>query len=297
MSPAPLSHRLFPNIRPLEFPNVPHSSFPLAPNLFTSVHSLGLPSLVSSMHLPPLLQNIHRVLAPGGILHLTLINPTPSSATLGPKLQDWLTDKLIIPLERSFRCIWPTRLLPYMLGEAQLRAHGSSLTEVKFLAIPASRDDGSIDGSSTRRVRTDGKQDSLKEVKCEVRSIVGRMLWAEVYGSYIKCDRWWWDEPEIVEECRRLGTFWEYQIIEAVKEEWFLSFSCSTSLRLAALHHLGHYTSRQGVLMIRSWGREVHSGTVEQPTMTGSFLFCSWFLHRCWSFRTLDSGISFAHLT
>jgi hypothetical protein len=43
------------------------------------------------------------------------------------------------------------------------------------------------------------------------------MLWKEMWGSYVKGE-WWWDDESVVEECERMGTCWEYVIIEAIKE-------------------------------------------------------------------------------
>ena len=44
------------------------------------------------------------------------------------------------------------------------------------------------------------------------------MLWMEVWREYIIADRWWWDEPDILAECMRLQTVWEWRLIEAVKD-------------------------------------------------------------------------------
>ncbi|KOS17352.1 hypothetical protein ESCO_006394 [Escovopsis weberi] len=57
------------------------------------------------------------------------------------------------------------------------------------------------------------------EVKAEVRSLVGRMLWVEVWGAHITADKWWWEDAACVRECLELGTFWEYHTIKGVKGE------------------------------------------------------------------------------
>jgi hypothetical protein len=48
--------------------------------------------------------------------------------------------------------------------------------------------------------------------------MVGRMLWKEMWGSFVEGDEWWWDDKSVIEECERIGTCWEYTMIEAVKE-------------------------------------------------------------------------------
>ncbi|CRK38770.1 hypothetical protein BN1723_004478 [Verticillium longisporum] len=55
-------------------------------------------------------------------------------------------------------------------------------------------------------------------VKQELRSLVGRLLWMDVWGNYIAADGWWWDDPAIVQECQQMRTSWEYCVIEAVKD-------------------------------------------------------------------------------
>lgn len=63
------------------------------------------------------------------------------------------------------------------------------------------------------------------ETEEELRAVVGRMLWEEMWGGYCvdvagrggRAMRWWEDE-EIMEECVRMGTTWEFLFVEAVKE-------------------------------------------------------------------------------
>jgi hypothetical protein len=210
MSPAPLSHMLFPNIRPMLFPMIPSASFPVAPQFFSDAYSLSLPSLVPSADIPPTLRNIHRVLRPNGTLHLTLIDPAPARATCGPRLQGWLDENLMLDLQRHFRCTSPTKLFPGWLADSGMRGEGSMITTIKFLAVTSSTAEGD---SSVRRGRRDES-----ELKTELRGQVGRMLWNEVWGQFIKTDQLWWEDPEIIEECGRLGTYWEFCLIQAVKQ-------------------------------------------------------------------------------
>ncbi|KAL2875493.1 hypothetical protein SGCOL_009262 [Colletotrichum sp. CLE4] len=157
-----------------------------------------------------LLKNVHRCLAAGGAFHLTLIDPLPVTSTLGPLMRSWIEENLIFNLEKNFRCMNPSKLFPLWLADASLRAEGSTITTVRFSAIPPT------DRPDT--ATTDAEVLADKAVKQELRSMVGRMLWREVWGQYITADQWWWENPRIVEECEQLKTAWEYSIIEAVKE-------------------------------------------------------------------------------
>ncbi|KAL0932982.1 uncharacterized protein CTRU02_211945 [Colletotrichum truncatum] len=210
LSSGPLSHTLFPNIHPIHVPAISPSAFPVAQSLFGAVYSLALPALLPSPEVPGLLKNVHRCLSVGGTFHLTLIDPLPITSTLGPRMRAWVEGNLIFNLEKNFRCMNPSKLFPLWLADASLRAEGSTITTVKFFAMPPA---GKPDTATT-----DAEQLAERAVKQELRSLVGRMLWREVWGQYITADKWWWEHPDIVEECAQLKTAWEYSIIEAVKD-------------------------------------------------------------------------------
>ncbi|TDZ21456.1 hypothetical protein Cob_v005640 [Colletotrichum orbiculare MAFF 240422] len=214
LSSAPLSHTLFPNIHPILVPAISPSAFPVAQSLFGAVYSLGLPSLLSSPEVPSLLKNVHRCLAPGGTFHLTLIDPLPATTTLGPLLRSWIEENLIFNLEKNFRCMNPSKLFPLWLADASLRAEGSTITTVKFFAMPP------VEGSEVATSDAENAAEKVAErfAKQELRSLVGRMLWKEVWGQYITANRWWWEYPAIVEECNSYKTAWDYSVIEAVKD-------------------------------------------------------------------------------
>lgn len=246
LSPSPLSALLFPNVRPLVSPAVTNSALALAPNYFSAVYCLGLPSILSSQEIPGLLSNICACLLPGGILHLVLINPAPTTRSFGPRMRQWMEDNLLLNLERQFRCTNPRKLIPMWLGDAGLRTSDITKTTVKCQAvirktkkagIEEIQDQRQGDGcTGKKRTKTNAKADDDEEemldllyggheaakreqqAKLELQSRIGRLLWQETWGSYVNADRWWWDDPECVEECAQLGTYWEYSIIEAVKD-------------------------------------------------------------------------------
>ncbi|KAK8058699.1 hypothetical protein PG994_009147 [Apiospora phragmitis] len=143
---------------------------------------------------------------PGGALHLTIIDPQPVSASMGPLLRQWLFEKLLINLEQSSRTTYPSETLPAWLGLGRLRGQGSTIVTVSVPAIPEGL--GKIEGVK--------KQSSAKT---ELRCLVMRMLWQEVWGGFVRANRWWWEERDIVAECIELGTYWQHSHIVAVKED------------------------------------------------------------------------------
>lgn len=162
-----------------------------------------------SQDIPALLRNIHRCLEPGGSLHLTIIDPLPVTSTLGPLLRTWIDDHLLFNLESSFRCTNPSKLLPVWLKSASLRVDPNCVETTQFFSIP-------LHGSQLQYVR-DGHV-SEEGLTQELRNIVGRMLWMEIWREYIIAERWWWEDPDILRECVEWKTTWEWRLIEAVKD-------------------------------------------------------------------------------
>lgn len=180
-------------------PIVSASTIAFAPDTFSAISCLPIASLLPSSDMPKLLAKINHVLAPGGLLHIVLIDPSPPTTTttnlLGPRLRQWLDERLLFNLELQFRATRPSRFFPIWLEEAKLRGPGSIITQTRFPAVVA------------------GEEDVNKELRCTA----GRLLWQQVWGPFVLGGEWWWDVPEIVDECRERGTFWEYSVIAACK--------------------------------------------------------------------------------
>ncbi|KAI5924639.1 hypothetical protein F4810DRAFT_110328 [Camillea tinctor] len=208
LSPNPVSPRLFPNIRPLLVPAVSAvaGSRTLPPQLYSVVTCLNLPSLFPSTEIPPFLRHINRCLTEGGALHLTLIDPQPVSASMGPKLRQWLFEKLLINLEQMFRTTYPSGTFPAWLAVARLRGKGSTIATLSVPAVPEYYTKG---GGPKRH----------SDLRAEVRCLATRMLWQEIWGSFVHAERWWWEEEAIVQECIELETYWNYSHITAIKED------------------------------------------------------------------------------
>lgn len=229
LSPEPLNHKAYPNVHPMLCPIISASTLAFAPGTFSSVSCVSLVSILPSSDVPKMLHNINRVLTPGGLLHMILIDPCPRASSMGPLLRDWLDQHLVFNLELQFRGIRPSRNFPVWLEEAHLRAKGSVITHTRFMAIPSpntnpgGRDGGDhSDASTTTRTKKDNnveqQYNEAVAIKKGLRTTVGRMLWQEIWGPFVTTgDKWWWEVPEIVDECVERGTYWEYSIIAACK--------------------------------------------------------------------------------
>ena len=235
LSTSPLLPKSYPNVRPLAVPGS-SAQLPYASNIFSDIHAFSLPAILPASSIPALLKDCHRTLASArpvtspavspttpsfpaaskaGSLHLTILDPSPIPSTLGPLLRAWLDTHLIVNLERQFRCLNPARIFPIWLADAGLRAEGSTIASVRFLASVSHDPDGfsMIDGT--------GQEEGVVSAECtkqDLKCTVGRMLWKEMWGPFVEADKWWWEDTLVVEECERVGTCWEYAVIEAVKQ-------------------------------------------------------------------------------
>ena len=194
--------------------SVASSVFPVDNDSFDRVYSLLLPSLCCYDYIPAVLRNIRNCLRLGGIFDCVLIDPLPNALTLGHNMRAWLEKHLIPNLEKEKLCTAPCRLFPRWLGEASLRGRGSSRVVTKFFAIPGSVPDTLGDPDPVINANLQNKK-----ARAELMSLIGRILWIEVWGRYVTASRWWWEEELCVQECVEMGTFWEYHKIEGVKGE------------------------------------------------------------------------------
>ncbi|KAK3059620.1 hypothetical protein LTS18_010422, partial [Coniosporium uncinatum] len=211
---------------------------PFASHSLQHIRSSSLPALLPASQLPALLKECHRVLAPGGLLELRLVEPVPERGSAGPLMEAWIEEHVIIGLERRFRCLRPGMLVPGWVRKAGFRILASSTTkgldgQVRRrlrlpAAVPAESDGsgGSGSGSGSGGGGGGGRGGGGEDVDAQVAMLVGRALWWDVWGGFVededdeggagRCG--WWEDEEVVRECEELGTAWEVGTLFAVKE-------------------------------------------------------------------------------
>ena len=181
-----------------------------------NVFSLSLFSQWKMKDIPKLLRNIRQSLRTDGIFKVTVMDPLPCIHTMGEAMFSWMSKYLLKNIEEGGFCSEPCRVLPKYLDEAQLRGKGSKCTLSKFYALPENARSLQRDPDpSLERLRKE------LETKAELRSFIGRALWMEVWGRLVAPQpaKWWWEDESCIEECRILGTFWEFRAIDAVRME------------------------------------------------------------------------------
>jgi hypothetical protein len=181
-----------------EFGDVP---LPYPENYFAHIRASTLPSLVPSAKLPELFSECHKLLAPGGVLEVRVIDAAPVRKTAGPLMRMWIEDRLSVNLERSFRCSKPCSLVPGWLEDAGYEMIASEKDQIVIL--PCAFDPNSSD------------------IDEELSTIIGRAFWKDIWGSFVDDapdePKWWWDDEEILQECLKCQTVFECRTIFAYK--------------------------------------------------------------------------------
>ncbi|KAI9741248.1 MAG: hypothetical protein M1834_002964 [Cirrosporium novae-zelandiae] len=214
MAPSSRIHYLSPNppntiplpsnLSYLTVPSPDILPFPFPESSFTHIRSTALPSLIQSNKFPPLFKECHRVLASDGVLELRILDPMPIKSTTGPKLRAWIEEHVLVNLEKKFRCSRPGILVPSWIKDAGFKI-SPSLSDSKERAqrFPA---------------MVKKKGGSKWDLDEELRMVVGRILWKDLWGSFVEGEKYWWEEKELTTECEQMGTMFECFNLFATKD-------------------------------------------------------------------------------
>ncbi|KAF2856310.1 hypothetical protein T440DRAFT_384613 [Plenodomus tracheiphilus IPT5] len=181
-----------------DFGTVP---LPYPEEYFSHIRASTLPSLVPSAQLPELFRECHKLLAPGGLLELRIMDAAPLRNVAGPLMRMWIEDRLSTNLERLFRCSKPCTLIPDWLADV-----GFDLAPMEgdqSVKMPCAFDTKSSD------------------VDQELSTIVGQNLWKDMWGTFVEEIpgelKWFWEDEEIVRECLQRQTVFDCKNILAYR--------------------------------------------------------------------------------
>jgi hypothetical protein len=200
--------------RPMPLPgNVSYSTvpqpgmipLPYSDGSFSHIRASTLPSLVPSSKLPDILHECYRLLAPGGMLELRIMDAAPMRKTAGPNMRAWIEDRLSVNLERSFRCSKPCMLMPNWVADA-----GFDLANVDF-------------SNAERTMKLPCAYDARSSnIDAELATLIGQALWKDIWGGFVDDipgePRWWWENEELMQECLEHQTVFECGSVFAFKQ-------------------------------------------------------------------------------
>lgn len=214
---------------PLHHPVPATPTLPFPAELFDAITSLPLPTLLPAKNIPQLLRECNRILLPGGTLKLLLLDATPSLGTMGTLLKAWLTKHLLGNLEKKDRVREVRKQMSMLLLDAGFMGCDGDIkisfraAEQDFTAQKPVKDKGKGASSKGKALVQMAQERAVEEETMHKLSVVvGRLLWKELWGPYVigvtaTKFKWWWDDANIFEECRAIGTRWEGVVVEAVK--------------------------------------------------------------------------------
>lgn len=174
---------------------------PYPEEYFSHIRAPTLISLVPSAKLPEIFSECYKLLAPGGLLELRIIDAAPMRNVAGPLMRMWIEDRLSTNLERLFRCSKPCLLVPGWLEDA-----GFDLTSIgadRTVRLPCVLDPTSSDTEQ------------------ELSNLVCQNLWKDVWGAFVDDipdePKWFWEDEDIVKECLQRRTVFECKTIFAYR--------------------------------------------------------------------------------
>ncbi|KAF2196537.1 hypothetical protein GQ43DRAFT_452281 [Delitschia confertaspora ATCC 74209] len=169
---------------------------PISPSLYTKGKILELYGHI--------LRECHRLLEPGGMLEIRIMDASPVRRTAGPKMRSWVEDRVSLNLERLFRCSKPCLLVPNWVSDAGFELRGRfPSARGHMMQMPCA-------------VANDGCHPDD-----ELPMLVGRALWKDIWGSFVSDEpgetRWWWEDDAVIQECLEHQTVFECGALYAYK--------------------------------------------------------------------------------
>ena len=175
---------------------------PYPEEYFSHIRASTLPSLVPSSKLPELFRECYKLLAPGGLLEIRIMDAAPIRNTTGPLMRTWIEDRLSINLERLFRCSKPCSLIPAWLKDVGFELINTQINQ--NVTLPCAFDTTSAD------------------IDQELSATIARGLWRDIWGSFVDNvahePRWWWEDEHIMHDCLQRRTVLECRAIFARKK-------------------------------------------------------------------------------
>jgi Methyltransferase domain len=155
------------------------------------IHVSRPAALLPSTQISALFKDCYRVLKPGGMVRLRIIDALPDQQSVGPDLAEWIDTNLVEKLEEESRCSQPSTAVPIWAKRA-----GFDVPDIpeRTICLPAITNND-------------------EEPTTIIGAKVAQDIWKRTWGMYLKPNNgygqnFWWEDPEIVQECLSKGTTW-----------------------------------------------------------------------------------------
>jgi SAM-dependent methyltransferase len=223
-----------PNMETKYWVDIP--TLPYKDSCMDLISSRLIPLLLRSSQWPVFVQECVRVLRPGGVLEVTILDPMPRNC--GPLLRLWTAKNLVLGLETRFLVTHPAMIIPLQLDDVSGFGRLDSMT----FAYSATADEETHELRLTSKEMVDphpqsdeANRRSRRDLQ-RLRTAVGRYFYQALYNDLVpevsqrltrdselepqeSIRRWWWKDPAIVEECKKQGTVFEMVTYKCRKEE------------------------------------------------------------------------------
>jgi len=199
------------------------------------ISSRSIPLILHSSQWPAFVEECVRVLRPGGVLEITILDPIPRNC--GPVLRHWTAKNLVLGLERRFLVTHPAMIIPLWLGEVPGFERRDRMIFTYSAIDVEDPDESRLASQETTDAHPQPEESdcrSRREIQ-RLRTAVGRYFYQALYcdlipevskrqpGNFEQQDsreairHWWWKDPAIIEECKKEGTMFEMITYKCVK--------------------------------------------------------------------------------
>ncbi|KAH6889914.1 hypothetical protein B0T10DRAFT_572086 [Thelonectria olida] len=213
---TPLDRVVYPNVNPILVPGNTISVLPFVNGMFDMVYSSLFAVQYRASQYTPVIRSISRIMKPGGVFEAIFVDPLPFPGNTGPLLKAWIKNHLLVNLQRHGLSIKPAEDFQDLAPEAGLTVSRSAET----LWFP-----GILRGDLVEKEGDDPFIDEAymqRQVDEHLCTMVGREIWRDLYEPHVTLaegELWWWQIPEIHEECRTWETHWIYHRFKCTQRQ------------------------------------------------------------------------------
>lgn len=224
-----------PNVYTNYWADIP--TLPYQDSFMDLISSRSIPLLLRSSQWPVFVQECVRVLRPGGVIELTILDPMPRNC--GPLLRQWTARNLVLGLERRSLVTHPAMIIPLWLDDVADFGRRESMTFAYSATVDEDTHELRLTSEEVVRAHPQSDEADRRSGRDLQRlgTTVGRHFYQTLYNDLVpevfqqqlgnfelekpwdSIRHWWWKHPAIVRECKEQGTVFEMVTYKCCKKE------------------------------------------------------------------------------